>query len=79
MIKTGTEAEFADAIKVAKAADGPIVIYVETDPLVGAPDSRGLVGRAGQRDLHPGVHPGRPATFEQHKKTQQKRSSRPVD
>jgi 3D-(3,5/4)-trihydroxycyclohexane-1,2-dione acylhydrolase (decyclizing) len=39
VIKAGTAAEFADAVKVAKAADGPIVIYVETDPLVGAPDS----------------------------------------
>ena len=26
-------------MKGAKAADGPVVIYVETDPLVGAPDS----------------------------------------
>ena len=39
MIKTSTAAEFADAVKAAKAADGPMVIYVETDPLVGAPDS----------------------------------------
>ena len=31
--------ELADAIKRAKAAEGPIVIYVETDPLVGSPDS----------------------------------------
>ncbi len=39
VIKTSTAAEFADAVKAAKAADGPVVIYVETDPLVGAPDS----------------------------------------
>ena len=39
VIRTSTAAEFADAMKVAKAADGPMVIYVETDPLVGAPDS----------------------------------------
>ena len=40
VIKTSTKAEFADAIKVAKAADGPIVIYVETDPLLDAPSSQ---------------------------------------
>jgi 3D-(3,5/4)-trihydroxycyclohexane-1,2-dione acylhydrolase (decyclizing) len=39
VIKTSTAAEFADAVKAAKAADGPVVVYVETDPLVGAPDS----------------------------------------
>ena len=60
VIKTGTAAEFADAVKVAKAADGPMVIYVETDPLVGAPDSEAWWDVPGQRDLHPGVHPGRP-------------------
>ena len=31
--------EFADAIKTAKAAEEPIVIYVETDPLIDAPSS----------------------------------------
>ena len=31
--------EFADAIKVAKASDTSTVIHVETDPLIGAPDS----------------------------------------
>ncbi len=39
VIKTTTRSEFADAIKTAKAAEGPIVIYVETDPLVDAPSS----------------------------------------
>jgi len=39
VIKTSTAAEFADAVKAAKAAEDPIVIYVETDPLIGAPDS----------------------------------------
>jgi 3D-(3,5/4)-trihydroxycyclohexane-1,2-dione acylhydrolase (decyclizing) len=39
VIKTSTAAEFADAVKTAKASDDPIVIYVETDPLIGAPDS----------------------------------------
>ena len=39
VIKTTTAGEFADAIKAAKAADHSIVIYVETDPLIGAPDS----------------------------------------
>ena len=39
VIKTTTAGEFAEAIKAAKAADHSIVIYVETDPLIGAPDS----------------------------------------
>jgi 3D-(3,5/4)-trihydroxycyclohexane-1,2-dione acylhydrolase (decyclizing) len=39
VIKTTTADEFAEAIKAAKAADRSIVIYVETDPLIGAPDS----------------------------------------
>ena len=39
VIKAATRSEFADAIKAAKAATDPIVIYVETDPLVGAPSS----------------------------------------
>jgi 3D-(3,5/4)-trihydroxycyclohexane-1,2-dione acylhydrolase (decyclizing) len=40
VIKTTTKAEFADAIKVAKAASAPIVIHVETDPLRDAPSSQ---------------------------------------
>ena len=40
VIKVETRAEFADAIKAAKAAPDPIVIYVETDPLVDAPSSQ---------------------------------------
>jgi 3D-(3,5/4)-trihydroxycyclohexane-1,2-dione acylhydrolase (decyclizing) len=39
VIKASTAAEFADAIKAAKAATQSVVIYVETDPLIGAPDS----------------------------------------
>jgi len=39
VIKTATAAEFADAVKAAKAAEHACVIYVETDPLIGAPDS----------------------------------------
>jgi 3D-(3,5/4)-trihydroxycyclohexane-1,2-dione acylhydrolase (decyclizing) len=34
-----TVGEFAEAIKAAKAAAHSIVIYVETDPLISAPDS----------------------------------------
>jgi TPP-dependent trihydroxycyclohexane-1,2-dione (THcHDO) dehydratase len=59
VIKAGTAAELADAVKAAKAADGPVVIYVETDPLVGRPGLRGVVGRAGQREVHAGVDLGR--------------------
>jgi 3D-(3,5/4)-trihydroxycyclohexane-1,2-dione acylhydrolase (decyclizing) len=39
VIRTATSAEFADAVKAAKAAEHATVIYVETDPLIGAPDS----------------------------------------
>jgi 3D-(3,5/4)-trihydroxycyclohexane-1,2-dione acylhydrolase (decyclizing) len=39
VIKSTTAGEFAEAIKAAKAADHSIVIHVETDPLIGAPDS----------------------------------------
>jgi 3D-(3,5/4)-trihydroxycyclohexane-1,2-dione acylhydrolase (decyclizing) len=39
VIKTTTAGELAEAVKAAKAADSSVVIYVETDPLVGAPDS----------------------------------------
>ncbi|TRW88444.1 3D-(3,5/4)-trihydroxycyclohexane-1,2-dione acylhydrolase (decyclizing) [Mycolicibacterium sp. 018/SC-01/001] len=39
VIKVATAAEFTDAMKVAKAADRVTVIYVETDPLIYAPDS----------------------------------------
>jgi 3D-(3,5/4)-trihydroxycyclohexane-1,2-dione acylhydrolase (decyclizing) len=40
VIKVGTAAEFADAVKVAKASERTTVIYVETDPLFYAPDSQ---------------------------------------
>ncbi|MFL6064831.1 MAG: 3D-(3,5/4)-trihydroxycyclohexane-1,2-dione acylhydrolase (decyclizing) [Friedmanniella sp.] len=39
VFRTSTAAEFADAVKAAKAAEHACVIYVETDPLIGAPDS----------------------------------------
>ncbi|MFV8163461.1 3D-(3,5/4)-trihydroxycyclohexane-1,2-dione acylhydrolase (decyclizing) [Mycobacterium sp. 134] len=40
VIKATTAAEFTDAVKAAKAADTVTVIYVETDPLIYAPDSQ---------------------------------------
>jgi 3D-(3,5/4)-trihydroxycyclohexane-1,2-dione acylhydrolase (decyclizing) len=40
VIKAATAAELGDAIKAAKASTKPVVIYVETDPLIGAPDSK---------------------------------------
>jgi 3D-(3,5/4)-trihydroxycyclohexane-1,2-dione acylhydrolase (decyclizing) len=40
VIRAQTAGEFADAVKQAKAADWATVIYVETDPLVGGPDSQ---------------------------------------
>ncbi len=39
VIRVSTAAEFSDAVKVAKASDTVTVIYVETDPLIFAPDS----------------------------------------
>jgi 3D-(3,5/4)-trihydroxycyclohexane-1,2-dione acylhydrolase (decyclizing) len=39
VIRATTAVEFADAIKTAKAAERSVVIHVETDPLIGAPDS----------------------------------------
>lgn len=39
VIRVATAAEFADAVKVAKANDVTTVIHVETDPTVYAPDS----------------------------------------
>lgn len=39
VIKTTTADEFAAAIKQAKASVDPVVIYVETDPLIGGPSS----------------------------------------
>jgi 3D-(3,5/4)-trihydroxycyclohexane-1,2-dione acylhydrolase (decyclizing) len=39
VIKASTAAEFAAAVSAAKAAEESVVIYVETDPLIGAPDS----------------------------------------
>ena len=39
VIKVATAAEFADAVKVAKAAGHITVIHVETDPRIYAPDS----------------------------------------
>ena len=40
VIKVTTAAEFADAVKVAKANEHTTVIHVETDPLIYSPDSR---------------------------------------
>jgi 3D-(3,5/4)-trihydroxycyclohexane-1,2-dione acylhydrolase (decyclizing) len=39
VIRASTASEFADAIKVAKAAERSTVIHVETDPMISAPDS----------------------------------------
>ncbi len=39
VVRVGSAAEFADAVRAAKAAELSTVIYVETDPLVSAPSS----------------------------------------
>ena len=70
VIRTSTAAEFADAVKAAKAADKPVVIYVETDPLIGAPDSESWwdvpVSATSTLDSTRAAR----ATYEQHKQTQ---------
>ncbi len=70
VVKAGTAAEFADAVKVAKDAEGPVVIYVETDPLVGAPDSEAWwdVPVSATSTLE-STRAAR-ATYEEHKQTQ---------
>ena len=40
VIRVSTAGEFTDAVKLAKGSDHTIVIHVETDPLIGAPDSQ---------------------------------------
>jgi 3D-(3,5/4)-trihydroxycyclohexane-1,2-dione acylhydrolase (decyclizing) len=39
VIRAGSAADLADAIRTAKAATTSTVIHIETDPLIGAPDS----------------------------------------
>ncbi|MFE2119952.1 MULTISPECIES: 3D-(3,5/4)-trihydroxycyclohexane-1,2-dione acylhydrolase (decyclizing) [Rhodococcus] len=39
VLRATTAAEFADALEAAKASDRATVVHVETDPLIGAPDS----------------------------------------
>jgi 3D-(3,5/4)-trihydroxycyclohexane-1,2-dione acylhydrolase (decyclizing) len=39
VIRAGNAGELAAAVKTAKASEAPVVIYVETDPLVDAPSS----------------------------------------
>jgi 3D-(3,5/4)-trihydroxycyclohexane-1,2-dione acylhydrolase (decyclizing) len=70
VFKTSTVAEFADAIKAAKAATESVVIYVETDPLIGAPDSESWwdvpVSETSTLDSTQDAR----KTYEQHKATQ---------
>ena len=70
VFKPSTAVEFADAIKGAKAATESVVIYVETDPLIGAPDSESWwdvpVSETATLDS---THSAR-KTYEQHKATQ---------
>ena len=40
VIAAATVADLADALRAAKSMDGPVVITIETDPLVPAPDSQ---------------------------------------
>ena len=56
VIRANTAAEFADAIKVAKASDTSTVIHVETDSADRRPGQRILVGCTGIGHLRTGVH-----------------------
>ena len=60
VIKTSTAAEFADAIKAAKASERPDRDLRRDRPADRCPGLGVLVGRAGQRDLHPGLHAAGP-------------------
>jgi 3D-(3,5/4)-trihydroxycyclohexane-1,2-dione acylhydrolase (decyclizing) len=70
VIKTTTAGEFAEAVKAAKSADHSIVIYVETDPLIGAPDSESWwdvpVSQVSRLDSTQQAR----KTYEEHKATQ---------
>jgi 3D-(3,5/4)-trihydroxycyclohexane-1,2-dione acylhydrolase (decyclizing) len=70
VIKAGTAAEFADAVKAAKAADEPVVIYVETDPMVGAPDSESWWDVPVSATATLESTQAARATYEQHKQSQ---------
>ncbi len=62
------------AIKEAKAAPetGPIVIHVESDPLLDAPELRVLVGRSGLAGFRARIHPAGYKTYTDHKNRQRK-------
>jgi 3D-(3,5/4)-trihydroxycyclohexane-1,2-dione acylhydrolase (decyclizing) len=70
VIKASTATEFADAVKAAKAAAESVVIYVETDPLIGSPDSESWwdvpVSETSTLDSTRDAR----QTYEQHKATQ---------
>jgi 3D-(3,5/4)-trihydroxycyclohexane-1,2-dione acylhydrolase (decyclizing) len=70
VIRATTAAELADAIKAAKAADAATVIYVETDPLVGSPDSAAWWDvPVSETSTLESTRAAR-ATYQQHKQTQ---------
>jgi 3D-(3,5/4)-trihydroxycyclohexane-1,2-dione acylhydrolase (decyclizing) len=70
VFRASTAAEFADAIKAAKAAAESVVIHVETDPLISAPDSESWwdvpVSETSTLDSTRDAR----TTYEQHKATQ---------
>jgi 3D-(3,5/4)-trihydroxycyclohexane-1,2-dione acylhydrolase (decyclizing) len=70
VFRASTAAEFADAIKAAKAATDSVVIHVETDPLISAPDSESWwdVPVSETSTLDSTRHAR--TTYEQHKATQ---------
>jgi 3D-(3,5/4)-trihydroxycyclohexane-1,2-dione acylhydrolase (decyclizing) len=70
VFRASTAAEFADAIKAAKAATDSVVIHVETDPLVSGPDSESWwdVPVSETSTLDSTRHAR--TTYEQHKATQ---------
>ena len=81
VIEVHSRDELHQAIKEAKAAPadgGPVVIHVETDPLVHAPDSDVVVGRAGLRGQRPRLDARRPTrTYQSTTRPPSARSSPP--
>ncbi len=70
VLRRTTVDEFRAALAEAAVGTGTIVVHVETDPLVTAPDSRGLVGRPRRRGVRARQHPQARKTYDENKRDQ---------
>lgn len=70
VLRAQTPGELADAIKAAKGSEAPIVIYVETDPLVDAPSSESWWDVPVSATSTLGSTQAARRVYEQHKATQ---------